>query len=91
MSKFEVIPVSEVRVSPRGRKTVFDAELLKALKALKEGEALVLTPFGNVPKAKRASIAQTARKHWRHVREDDCRIDWDSETGLAQISVRKRG
>jgi hypothetical protein len=90
MSKFEIIPVSEVRVSPRGRKTVFDADLLKALVALKDGQALVLTPFGNVPKAQRATVAQTIRKHWRHVREDECRIDWNGETGMAQVSLRSR-
>lgn len=89
-SKFQIIPAAEVRVSPRGRKTEYNADLLKALKALKVGEALVMTPFGNVPKAERASAAQKIRKHWRHVRDDECRIDWDDATGLAQVSIRSR-
>ena len=88
--KFEIIPVSEVRVSPRGRKTEFDAELLKFLKALKADQSVVMHAFGSVPKADRASVAQKIRKHWNHVREDKCRIDWNNETGLAQVSLRSR-
>lgn len=87
---FEIIPTEQVRVSPRGRKAELNADLLKALKGLKEGQSLVMHPFGNVPKAQRASVAQKIRKHWRHVRTDACRIDWDDATGLAQVSISKR-
>lgn len=89
--KFEIIPVTEVRVSPRGRKTEYNEDLLKAFAALKEGQAIKLGElYGNVPKNQRASVAQGIRKHWRAAREDDCRIDWDSATGIAQVQMKVR-
>jgi hypothetical protein len=89
--KFEIIPVAEVRVSPRGRKTTYNEELIKALKSLKEGQAIKLGElYGNVAKKDRASVAQNIRKHWRAAREDECRIDWDSATGIAQVQMKVR-
>jgi len=88
---FEIIPASEVRVSPRGRKTTYNQDLIKALKSLKAGQAIKLDPvYGSVPKEQRASVAQNIRKHWKAAREDECRIDWDSETGIAQVQVKVR-
>jgi hypothetical protein len=86
---FEIIPVSEVRVSPRGRKTTYNEDLIKALKTLKAGQAVNLGGlYGNVAKKDRASVAQSIRKHWNAAREDGCRIDWDSQTGFAQIQAK---
>lgn len=87
--KFEVIPSTEVRVSPRGRKAELNAELVKAFAGLKPGQAIRLTePYGSVPKAQRASVSQNIRKHWRAAREDACRIDWDDKTGIAQVQAK---
>lgn len=84
----EFISDDEVQVSPRGRKVEINPDLANLLKKVKSGQALRLTEtFGEVPKAKRGSVSSVIRKHWRHVRTDDLRIDY-SATGVAQVRVR---
>jgi hypothetical protein len=84
----EIISADEVVVSPRGRKIELIPELCESLKALKKGQALRLaTTIGEVPKEKRSAVSQMVRKHWRHVRNDDLRIDYDMK-GVPQVRVK---
>jgi hypothetical protein len=88
MAKDEIIPASEVVVSPRGRKVELMPELCEALRALKPGEALRLSAtFGEVPKDQRSRVSQVIRKNWRAVREDQLRIDYDTK-GVVQVRVK---
>jgi len=81
----EFISVEEVTVSPRGRKKVIDSTLTDLFTRLPEGKAVRLTSkFGAVPKAQRAAVSQVIRKHWEHVRNDACRIDYTPE-GVPQV------
>lgn len=85
----EIISEEEVTVSPRGRKVEIDEALAKTLKSLKPGQAARLTStFGPVEKSRRATVSAIIRKHWRHVRNDELRIDYDSNTGVPQVRVR---
>ena len=85
----EFISEDEVQVSPRGRKAEINPELANLLKKLKPGQAIRLTDtFGEVPKAKRGSVSSIIRKHYRHVRDDDCRIDYTAN-GVPQVRVRQ--
>lgn len=84
----EFITEAEVQVSPRGRKVEINPDLAATFKKMKPGQAARLTEtFGPVPKAQRATVSTVIRKHWRHVREDDCRIDYTVD-GIAQVRVR---
>ncbi len=84
----EIISADEVVVSPRGRKMELIPELCDALKGLKKGQALRLTStFGEVPKEERSAVSQAVRKHWRAVRQDDLRIDYDMK-GVPQVRVK---
>lgn len=86
----EIIKAEDVMVSPRGRKVEIMPDLAATLKKVKSGEAVRLSgTFGNVPKEKRASVSQVIRKHWRHVRQDDCRIDYTVD-GVAQVRIREK-
>jgi len=84
----EIISEEEVQVSPRGRKVEINPELADKFRKLKPGQALRLSDtFGKVDKAKRATVSAIIRKHWRHVRNDDVRIDYTAE-GVPQVRVR---
>jgi hypothetical protein len=84
----EFISAEEVVVSPRGRKVEIMPDLAATLKKLKEGQAIRLSEtFGEVAKAHRSSVSQVIRKHWRHVRDDEPRIDYD-QAGVPQVRVR---
>jgi hypothetical protein len=84
----EFIDANEVVVSPRGRKVEINPDLAASLKKVKAGQAIILREtFGNVPKASRSAVSQIIRKHWRHVRNDDCRIDYDT-AGVPQVRIR---
>jgi len=88
MAKDEIIQESEVIVSPRGRKQELMPELCEALKALKPGQALRLEgTFGSVPKEDRSRVSQIVRKNWRAVRNDQLRIDYDTN-GVVQVRVK---
>jgi hypothetical protein len=81
----EFISIDEVTVSPRGRKKVIDPALTDLFSRLPEGQAVRLTAkFGAVPKEQRAAVSQVIRKHWMHVRQDGCRIDYTPE-GVPQV------
>jgi hypothetical protein len=85
----EIISEDEVTVSPRGRKVEINPELAALLKKIKPGQAARLSEsFGPVEKSRRATVSAIIRKHWRHVREDEIRIDYDSNTGVPQVRVR---
>jgi hypothetical protein len=84
----EFISADEVSVAKRGRTKVIDTALADTLKKLKAGQAVRLgKTFGEVPKDKRAGVSQTIRKHWKHVRPDDCRVDY-GESGIPQVRVK---
>jgi hypothetical protein len=86
----EFISEDEVQVSPRGRKVEINPNLAATFKKIKPGQAARLTEtFGSVPKAQRATVSTVIRKHWRHVREDDCRIDYTAD-GIPQVRVRQK-
>ena len=84
----EVISTDDVSVSPRGRKKVIDESLAERLANLAEGQAIALKgTFGEVPQEKRQAVSATIRKHWDHVRDDKCRIDY-SPTGVPQVRAK---
>ena len=84
----EFISAEAVQVSPRGRKKVLNPDLLATLKKVTAKNAATLGgTFGAVPKAERATVSATIRKHWREVREDEMRIDFTPE-GVPQVRVR---
>ena len=86
----EIISAGDVVVSPRGRKVEIIAELADTLKKVKSGQAVRLAgTFGEVPKDKRSAVSQVIRKHWRHVRQDECRIDYDTK-GVPQVRIREK-
>lgn len=85
----EIISEDEVTVSPRGRKVEIDAELAAKFAKLKPGQAVRLSEtFGSVEKPRRATVSAIIRKHWRHVREDDLRIDYDANTGIPCVRCK---
>lgn len=83
----EFISEDEVRVSPRGRKAVYDAKLLDALRAIPAGRVARLSgSIGSVPKADRPRVSAILRKHWQVAKPGtECRVDFDPETGVPQI------
>ena len=84
----QFIPADSVKVSPRGRKKVLNADLLATLKKVTATKAVALGgSFGTVPREQRATVSATIRKHWREVRSDDVRIDFTPE-GVPQVRVR---
>jgi hypothetical protein len=84
----EVISVEEVRVSPRGRRKVINAELAEKLSGIKSGQAVALrATFGAVPADQRPKVSQMIRKHWTHVRTDACRIAYTPE-GIPQVMAK---
>lgn len=85
----EFINADEVVVSPRGRKLEINPDLAATLKKLKSGGAVRLsTSIGPVSKDQRATVSANIRKHWKHVREDDLRIDY-AKDGVPQVRVRE--
>lgn len=86
----EIISAGDVVVSPRGRKKELMPELCATLKGLKAGQAVRLSStFGEVPKEDRSRVSQIVRKHWRAVREDEMRIDYDTK-GIPQVRVKSK-
>jgi len=84
----EIISVSEITVSPRGRKKVINGVLADRLATIKPGQAAALRgTFGEVPTEQRAKVSQVIRKHWAHVRSDECRINYSPE-GVPQVSIK---
>ena len=84
----QFIPADSVKVSPRGRKKVLNADLLATLKKVTPEKGVALRgTFGNVAKQDRPAVAATIRKHWREVRSDEVRIDFTPE-GVPQVRVR---
>lgn len=84
----EFISEEEIEVSPRGRKIEIDANLAATLKKVKPGQAARLSStFGSVEKSRRATVSTIIRKHWRHVRADEPRIDY-SKDGVPQVRVK---
>ena len=84
----EFISAEDVIVSPRGRKVELNAEMGATFKKMKPGQAVRLaSSIGPVAKTQRATVSTVIRKNWRAVREDECRIDYDTE-GIAQVRVR---
>jgi hypothetical protein len=85
----EFISEDEVSVSPRGRKVEIMPDLAATLKKVQPGKAVRLSAtFGEVPKEKRATVSSVIRKHWRHVRADEPRIDYNT-AGVPQVRVKQ--
>jgi len=86
----DIIAIEEISVSPRGRKAIINTELAEKLSKIPAGKAARLTgTFGSVPKDKRAKVSQSIRKHWAHVRSDQCQINYSAE-GIPQVSVKPK-
>jgi hypothetical protein len=83
----EFISESEVRVSPRGRKAVYDAKLIEALRSIPAGKVARLSgSIGSVAKSERPKVSAVIRKHWRVAKPGtECRVDFDPETGVPQV------
>lgn len=80
----EFIEISEISVTPRGRKPEINRVLADKLASIPEGKAVVLSSMGNVEPSQRAKVSQNIRKHWNHVRADKCRINY-SRDGVPQV------
>lgn len=86
----EIISAEDVVVSPRGRKAELDPKLVAKFRALKAGEAIVLSEYyGEVPKAERSKVSQQMRKHWDAARADGIRIDY-TPAGVPQVRVKAK-
>jgi len=86
----EMISVTEIVKSKRGRKAKFDSNLLKVLKGVAAGKAVRLsTTFGAVPAADRPTVSAEIRKHWAKVQSDKPSIDYTPE-GVPQVSHARR-
>jgi hypothetical protein len=85
----DLISIDEVTVSPRGRKKNIDAALAEKLSNVPTDRAIALrATFGEVPVDERAKVSQIIRKHWHHVRTDQCRINYSPE-GVPQVYVKR--
>jgi hypothetical protein len=86
--KDEIIPATEVVVSPRGRKVEIDPALVAKITPLKAGEALRLAAyFGEIPKDQRSRTSQQIRKHARAAGKEHFRIDYTPE-GVPQLRIK---
>ncbi len=85
----DFIAIEEVTVSPRGRKKNIDKALADKLASVPTDRAIALrATFGEVPQDERAKVSQIIRKHWHHVRTDQCRINYSPE-GVPQVYVKR--
>jgi len=86
----EIIKADDVVVSPRGRKSELNPDLVKAFKALKPGEALRLVDtYGCVPKEQRSRVSQEIRKNFHAARAEKPRIDYTPE-GVPQVRINPK-
>lgn len=85
-----LIEASEVSILPRGRKAVYDGDLLDVLAQITGGQVGVLDEeFGAVTDpAERSKVAGTIRKHWERVHGTKCSIRW-SVDGFPQVYEAK--
>lgn len=84
----EIISLSDVVKSPRGRKKVLDKDLLSALQPLKPGQAMRMKMFGQVPSESRADVSGKIRKHFIEAHGVKPSINYSPE-GFPQVSFRK--
>ena len=88
MSDEFITPAEFVR-SPRGRKTVWNAELLATLAKVTATKGAVLSgTVGEVAHEDRPAVSAMIRKHWRKDRTDDVSISYNA-AGVPQVEVRK--
>ncbi len=88
MAKDEIISVTEIEPSPRGKRTDFKPELLETLKRLPKGKAVKLSgTFGNVSHDDRDKVSHAIKRHWEKVRNDKPSIDFSPE-GVPQVKAR---
>jgi len=89
MSDFEIVDASSVQFVKRGRKLVADENLVKALKALGVGKAMVIAKMKQDPKSStfandKARIASQIRTACKSAGLKDFRILWSPE-GVPQV------
>lgn len=83
-----IIPIEQIKKSPRGRPKQLIEGLSDTLKDLKPGYAVLLgQTFGTVPMNDRNRISTVIRKHWKLVRDDRPSIHYTPE-GIPQVSVK---
>lgn len=88
--KATLIPVSEIRKAPRGRKANTRPDLLEILSQVKPGFAADLTDiFGEVSKDERSKVSQTVRTHWKEVQKGKPSLNYSPE-GHLQVSHSTR-
>lgn len=86
----EIISADDVIVSPRGRKAELDQDQIKAYKALKPGQALLMSStFGSVPKEQRSRVSQEIRKNFDAARSEKPRIDYTPD-GVPQVRINPK-
>jgi hypothetical protein len=84
----KIIPVSEVKKSPRGRPKQLIDGLVNALENVQPGYAILLgQTFGEVPVEERNKVSTIIRKHWLSVRADKPSINYTPD-GIPQVSIR---
>ena len=88
MSDEFITPDKFVR-SPRGRKTIWNEELIATLAKVTEKSGVILkSSVGPVAHDERPAVSAMIRKHWRRDRNDDVSISYSAD-GIPQIEVRK--
>lgn len=86
--KDEIIEATEIIPSPRGKKMIFNDELLETFKRLPKGKAARLSgTFGQVSTDERQKVVHAIKRHWGLVRNDRPSINFTPE-GIPQVSVR---
>lgn len=84
----QIIKATEIKTARRGRTAQRIPSVLAAMQSLKAGEALVLDEFGVVSEDEKSRIYQAVRAHWADVREDACRVSFDTESGYAVVVAK---
>jgi hypothetical protein len=81
-----IISEDEVQRTPRGRKAVYDQELVELLSTLTPGNAARLDGLQETDKDKRSAVSAHIRKHFAAAQGDDvkCRVEYTSE-GVPQV------
>lgn len=81
----EIISEDQVERTPRGRKAVYDPELLELLESLTPGSAARLDGLQEENKDKRSAVSAHIRKHFNTVNPDaKCRIEYTAD-GVPQV------
>jgi len=81
-----IISEDEVQRTPRGRKAVYDPELIELLSTLTPGSAARLDGLQEENKDKRSAVSAHIRKHFSAAQGDEvkCRVEYTAD-GVPQV------